>query len=42
MKIETFLASVGGLVIVLTYAFLRYSPLIVTAIVVSHFLIKWW
>ncbi len=42
MKIDTFLASVGGLAIVLLYAFLRYSPMIIAFVVVTHFIVKWW
>lgn len=42
MKIDTFLASVGGLAILFIYALLRYWPMVITAIVVAHFVIKWW
>ena len=42
MNINTFFASVGGLAIVFIYALLRYWPMVVAAIVVTHFVIKWW
>ena len=42
MKIETLLASLGGVFIVLCLAFIRYAPSILIAFVVYHFIVKWW
>jgi hypothetical protein len=42
MKIDTFLATVGGLAILLFIASLRYLPALIIAVIVAHFVVKWW